>query len=143
MLDHPIPRQQLQRNQSRCIPKELNSSRRACQGPATLHRNLKGHGCSCFAQKQAENLDDLARRQRGSDFIHSETRKMTITHLSSTNCPRNSRRFLAIFVGFYAQNGPNSAQIRPGRPVCVRGSTGHRSPSMTHFPMPVCETVKL
>ena len=50
---------------------------------------------------------------RGSDFIHSETRKMTITPLSSTKSPQISPRFFAIFVDFCAQNSPKTASNRP------------------------------
>jgi hypothetical protein len=45
-------------------------------------------------------------KMRDSDFIHFETRKMTITPLTSTNMPQNPLRFFAIFVDFCAQNDP-------------------------------------
>jgi hypothetical protein len=54
-----------------------------------------------------------AQNNKRSDFIHSETPKMAITTLSSTNLPRHLLRFFAIFIDFCAQNDPFLAPNRP------------------------------
>jgi hypothetical protein len=54
-----------------------------------------------------------AKNNKTDDFIHSETSKMDVTHLSSTNLPQNSPRFFAIFVDFCAQNGPFFSPVCP------------------------------
>jgi hypothetical protein len=64
------------------------------------------------AASPSEAVDD-GEKTRGSDFIHSETRIMRVTPLSSTKLPQNPPRFFAFFIDFlrfFAQNGPNQTQ---------------------------------
>jgi hypothetical protein len=59
-----------------------------------------------------------APKNKKSDFLHSETQKTAITPLTSTNQPRNPRRFLSIFVRKTALFGPKSP---PPRIIDVMG----------------------
>ena len=73
---------------------------------------------------------------RGSDFIHSETRKMTITPLSSTKMLQNSLRFFAIFVDFCAQNGPIPTQNHPSPTIPSKAGLARSGAVRESFSVP-------
>jgi hypothetical protein len=70
-----------------------------------LSRKLTEHGYSGSVLNQAEDPRQARPRAEGGDFIHSQTQKMTITLLSSTNIAQKPLRFFAFFCDFCAQNG--------------------------------------
>ena len=82
------------------------------------------------------NASVQAKKSEGGDFIHSETRKMTITPLSSTKMLQNSLRFFAIFVDFCAQNGPIPTQNHPSPTIPSKAGLARSGAVRESFSVP-------
>jgi hypothetical protein len=62
---------------------EFKLTRLPAGGDST--HNLTRHGCGGFVQNRAQNPRQARAQAQGSDFMHSETQKVTTTLLSSMN----------------------------------------------------------